>query len=194
MSILLTPSETQEEKWEQQLYQVSMQLWETSTHVSPQLQVSEGCLMHTQAETWLSSVWQTLGVALCAARWQREVSGSAAGWDWSHSLRGCRVKSHESWPKSFRWLAFPTGPFLLLEDRSLDGWIVEQIEGHSRKSSTISFPICHVSAASASVSFPNLFWSVLKLFFFFHRVSPISACFNQCKLRLGRFSDRAVGI
>lgn len=77
--------------------------------------------------------------------------------------------------------------------RWMDGWTDR---GTQRKELTISFPICHVSAASASESFPNLFWSVFQLFFPspFCWISPISACLNQCKQRWGRFRDWAGGV
>lgn len=86
----------------------------------------------------------------------------------------------------------PPGFFLLLEDRSLDGWMGEQIEGHSGKSRQFHFP--SATLVQHQQAFHSLtYFGLYSNFFFLRRVFPISACFNQCKQRLGRFSDQAVG-
>lgn len=58
----------------------------------------------------------------------------------SHTLCAPRDISHEGLPKSFRRLTYAPLPFLLLEDGALDGWMGEQIEGHSRKRRQFHFP------------------------------------------------------
>lgn len=154
--------------------------------------------MHTQAKTQLSGVWQSLAVTRCVAHWQRKVSRSArlglcnrvtvsgdAGW--------CPMRADL---KASGGLYSPPGSFLLLEDRSLDGWMGEQIEGHSGKSRQFHFPsatLVQHQQAFQSLTYFCLYSNFFFLFFFLRRVSPISACFNQCKQRLGGFSDRAVG-
>lgn len=105
-------------------WRVSMQHPETSTHVSPQLQASQNCSMHTQAERLHIAVQHmTAPRCWCAACWRGEVASAARFRPCNRVtiFGGCRARSHESWPKIFRWLCW--GFFMLLEERSLDGWI-----------------------------------------------------------------------
>lgn len=166
MSVLSTSSETRGEKWEQQLSRLEC----SSERRAPMFPRSYKHLkiawcIHKQRDwTQVSRVWQCLCVTLCAAGWWREVSRAARlglcdqvfGDEW--------VMSHDSWPESFRWLTFLPLLFFPAAGGLLTRWMDEWKDtGTQWKEPTISFPICHVSAASASVSFPNLFWSVYQL-------------------------------
>lgn len=82
---------------------------------------------------------------------------------------------------------------MLLEERSLDGWMAEQIEGHGGESRQFHFP--SATLVQHQQAFHSLtYFGLYSNFFFPHLVSPISACFNQCKQRLGRFRDWAGGV
>lgn len=116
--------------------QVSMQTW---AFLFPRWSEYQSSLMHSQAASLLTKEGQRLCRVTAV---QRRRGG-----------QGRRVRSHVSWPESFRWLTFPKLLLLPPEEGSGDGWMAERIEGTRWE---ISFPICHVSAASASVSFSHL--------------------------------------
>lgn len=198
MSVLSTSSETRGEKWEQQLSRLEC----SSERRAPMFPRSYKHLkiawcIHKQRDwTQVSRVWQCLCVTLCAAGWWREVSRAARLGLCDQVFGDAWVMSHDSWPESFRWLTFLPLLFFPAAGGLLTRWMDEWKDtGTQWKEPTISFPICHVSAASASVSFPNLFWSVYQPPPPPPRnVSPISACFNQHKQRLCRVWDPAGGV
>lgn len=114
-----------------------MQLWETGTHVSPQLQASENCLMHTQAERLDTGV-QGMTVPLCYSVCSRLMKGGQPC---------CQVRTLHGWCPMTADLKASGGLhfylcffFLLLADCSLGGWMSEKIQGRSGKSRQFHFP------------------------------------------------------
>lgn len=111
-----------------------MQHPETGTHVSPQLQVSENSLMHTQAER-LDTAAQHMTVPQCDAvcSMLTERSPALAGSDTKAESQSFgdagRCPTRVDLKASGGLLLF-----MLLEERSLDGWMGEQIDGHSGES------------------------------------------------------------
>lgn len=144
MSVLSTSSETRGKKWEQQLSRLEC----SSERRAPMFPRSYKHLkiawcIHKQRDwTQVSRVWQSLCVTLCAAGWWREVSRAARLGLCDQVFGDAWVMSHDSWPKSFRWLTFLPLLFflLLLADSSLGGWMSEKIQGRSGKSRQFHFP------------------------------------------------------
>lgn len=117
-----------------------MQLWETGTHVSSKWQVSENCLMHTQAERLDKGV-QRVTVPLRCIVCLHQRSNRLAGLDSVTKSESSGMQSDVPWELTVK-ASCSTSVFffLLLEDRSLDGWMGEKIEGHSKNGWQFHFP------------------------------------------------------
>lgn len=93
-----------------------------------------------------------------------------------------------NWPKSFRWLAFPNQPLLLFFPAAGAGWIAS-IDGWmgqtDRGSRQFHFPSALLVQHQHPFHSPT---SLLLVCIQTCWISPISACFNQCKQRLARWS------